>query len=58
MGPGVPVVQQVSGKARHQARDRQGEGGQRVTHVLLIEKAGTPNTGDAGGELTRAEREL
>jgi len=28
------------------------------THVLLIEKAGTPNTGDAGGELTRAEREL
>jgi mannose-6-phosphate isomerase-like protein (cupin superfamily) len=28
------------------------------TRVLLIEKAGTPNTGDAGGELTRAERDL
>jgi mannose-6-phosphate isomerase-like protein (cupin superfamily) len=28
------------------------------THVLLIEKAGTPNTGDAGGELTRVERDL
>ncbi len=28
------------------------------THVLLIEKAGTQNTGDAGGELTRADREL
>ena len=33
----VPVVQQVSGKARHQARDRQCEGGQQVTHVLLVE---------------------
>jgi mannose-6-phosphate isomerase-like protein (cupin superfamily) len=28
------------------------------THVLLIETTGTSNTGDAGGELTRAEREL
>ena len=27
-------------------------------HVLLIEPAGTLNTGDAGGPLTRAEREL
>jgi mannose-6-phosphate isomerase-like protein (cupin superfamily) len=27
-------------------------------HVLLIEPAGTPNTGDAGGPMTRAEREL
>ena len=26
-------------------------------HVLLIEPAGTPNTGDAGGPMTRAERE-
>jgi mannose-6-phosphate isomerase-like protein (cupin superfamily) len=26
------------------------------THVLLIEPIGTPNTGDAGGELTAAER--
>ena len=25
-------------------------------HVLLIEPSGTPNTGDAGGELTAAER--
>lgn len=28
------------------------------THVLLIEPRGTVNTGDAGGELTAAEREL
>jgi mannose-6-phosphate isomerase-like protein (cupin superfamily) len=28
------------------------------THVLLIEAQGTANTGDAGGEMTRAEREL
>ena len=28
------------------------------THVLLIEPRGTPNTGDAGGPLTREEREL
>jgi quercetin dioxygenase-like cupin family protein len=28
------------------------------THVLLIEPRGTVNTGDAGGELTREEREL
>lgn len=28
------------------------------THVLLIEPRGTVNTGDAGGELTRPEREL
>jgi mannose-6-phosphate isomerase-like protein (cupin superfamily) len=27
-------------------------------HVLLIEPAGTPNTGDAGGELTAAENEV
>jgi mannose-6-phosphate isomerase-like protein (cupin superfamily) len=27
-------------------------------HVLLIEPAGTPNTGDAGGPMTRNEREL
>jgi len=27
-------------------------------HVLLIEPAGTPNTGDAGGDRTAAEREL
>ena len=27
-------------------------------HVLLIEPRGTPNTGDAGGPLTAAEREL
>ncbi len=27
-------------------------------HVLLIEPRGTPNTGDAGGELTAPEREL
>jgi mannose-6-phosphate isomerase-like protein (cupin superfamily) len=27
-------------------------------HVLLIEPKGTPNTGDAGGELTAAEVEL
>ena len=27
-------------------------------HVLLIEPAGTPNTGDAGGELTAAETEV
>jgi len=27
-------------------------------HVLLIEPAGTPNTGDAGGELTAPEREI
>jgi mannose-6-phosphate isomerase-like protein (cupin superfamily) len=27
-------------------------------HVLLIEPAGTPNTGDAGGERTAVEREL
>ena len=27
-------------------------------HVLLIEPRGTVNTGDAGGELTREEREL
>jgi mannose-6-phosphate isomerase-like protein (cupin superfamily) len=26
------------------------------THVLLIEPMGTPNTGDAGGDLTAAER--
>ena len=26
-------------------------------HVLLIEPAGTPNTGDAGGPMTRAERD-
>jgi mannose-6-phosphate isomerase-like protein (cupin superfamily) len=29
-----------------------------ITHVLLIEPRGTVNTGDAGGELTREEREL
>ena len=28
------------------------------THVLLIEPRGTVNTGDAGGERTRPEREL
>jgi len=28
------------------------------TRVVLIEKAGTPNTGDTGGEMTRAEREI
>lgn len=28
------------------------------THVLLIEPRGTLNTGDAGGELTAAEREI
>jgi mannose-6-phosphate isomerase-like protein (cupin superfamily) len=28
------------------------------THVLLIEPRGTANTGDAGGPLTREEREL
>ena len=28
------------------------------THVLLIEPRGTPNTGDAGGALTAAEREI
>jgi mannose-6-phosphate isomerase-like protein (cupin superfamily) len=28
------------------------------THVLLIEPRGTVNTGDAGGELTVAEREI
>ena len=27
-------------------------------HVLLIEPAGTPNTGDAGGDLTAAEIEV
>jgi mannose-6-phosphate isomerase-like protein (cupin superfamily) len=27
-------------------------------HVLLIEPRGTPNTGDAGGELTAEEREI
>src|SRR3954462_6025677 len=27
-------------------------------HVLLIEPTGTPNTGDAGGELTAAERRI
>jgi mannose-6-phosphate isomerase-like protein (cupin superfamily) len=27
-------------------------------HVLLIEPRGTPNTGDAGGELTAAEVEI
>jgi mannose-6-phosphate isomerase-like protein (cupin superfamily) len=27
-------------------------------HVLLIEPRGTPNTGDAAGELTVAEREI
>ncbi len=27
-------------------------------HVLLIEPRGTPNTGDAGGPMTRPEREL
>ena len=27
-------------------------------HVLLIEPRGTPNTGDAGGELTAQEREI
>ena len=28
------------------------------THVLLIEPRGTPNTGDAGGARTAAEREI
>jgi mannose-6-phosphate isomerase-like protein (cupin superfamily) len=28
------------------------------THVLLIEPAGTPNTGDAGGELTAQEESI
>src|SRR5919108_928242 len=28
------------------------------THVLLIEPRGTPNTGDAGGELTAEEVEI
>ena len=28
------------------------------THVLLIEPIGTPNTGDAGGELTAAEERI
>ncbi len=28
------------------------------THVLLIEPRGTVNTGDAGGDRTRAEREI
>jgi mannose-6-phosphate isomerase-like protein (cupin superfamily) len=27
-------------------------------HVLLIEPAGTPNTGDAGGRLTAPERQI
>ena len=27
-------------------------------HILLIEPAGTPNTGDAGGELTAAEERI
>lgn len=27
-------------------------------HVLLIEPRGTPNTGDAGGQLTAAEEEI
>ena len=27
-------------------------------HVLLIEPSGTPNTGDAGGELTAPERQI
>ncbi|MGH2987054.1 MAG: cupin domain-containing protein, partial [Solirubrobacterales bacterium] len=27
-------------------------------HVLLIEPIGTPNTGDAGGELTAAEERI
>jgi mannose-6-phosphate isomerase-like protein (cupin superfamily) len=27
-------------------------------HVLLIEPEGTPNTGDAGGELTAREEEI
>ena len=29
-----------------------------ATHVLLIEPSDTPNTGDAGGERTAAEREI
>jgi mannose-6-phosphate isomerase-like protein (cupin superfamily) len=28
------------------------------THILLIEPAGTPNTGDAGGARTAAEEEI
>ena len=27
-------------------------------HVLLIEPKGTPNTGDAGGDLTAVEEEI
>lgn len=30
----------------------------REAHVLLIEPKGTPNTGDAGGELTAVEKEI
>lgn len=50
LGPGELFV--VPAGAEHRPR-ADGE-----AHVLLIEPRGTPNTGDAGGELTAPEREV
>lgn len=50
LGPGELFV--VPKGVEH--RPRAGE----ETHVLLIEPTGTANTGDAGGEMTAAERRI
>lgn len=50
LGPGELYV--VPRGVRHRPRADQ------EAHVLLIEPKGTPNTGDAGGELTAREEEI
>lgn len=50
LGPGQLYV--VPAGVEHCPRSDEG------AEVLLIEPLGTPNTGDAGGERTRPEREL
>jgi mannose-6-phosphate isomerase-like protein (cupin superfamily) len=50
LGPGELYV--VPRGVRHCPRADQ------EAHVLLIEPRGTPNTGDAGGELTAPEQEI
>src|SRR4051794_30303740 len=50
LGPGELFVVPRGVEHRPKAEDE--------AHVLLIEPAGTPNTGDAGGDLTAAEERI
>ncbi|MBV8259191.1 MAG: cupin domain-containing protein [Actinobacteria bacterium] len=50
LGPGEPFV--VPAGVEHCPKADE------ETYVLLVEPRGTPNTGDAGGDRTRPEREI